>query len=176
MRAVRDLNAPNQADDANLRLAITTTDSLGSTEIIRGHDRKYSQLGMGIYLWYVVNPTNQPTDSIYVEAKYFDAELDLANGPESQLDIRRQDPSWRRAFGVLNTVNNTITATIPDFGSDTLTIGGTVSLPLPITLLDMEADCGQGPYPTVRWRTATEINNSHFVVQKSYNAINRQNI
>jgi hypothetical protein len=78
---------------------------------------------MGIYLWYVIKPQNALNDSIDVTAKYFDAERDPINGPKDQLDIRRQDQRWKRAFGNSNTANNTIEARIPDFGSDTLTIG-----------------------------------------------------
>jgi hypothetical protein len=45
-----------------------------------------------------------------------------------------------------------------------------VNLPLPINLVDITANCNNG-YVNLDWITATEINNSHFEIERSYNAI-----
>ncbi len=168
VRSLRQINTTTNADESNMRLSITTDQDLWQTEIVRGHDRKYSPSGMSIYLRYVVSPENPVADDIDVQIRYFDAEWDPANGPKDELDIWRQDGWWNRAFGMSNPVTNTIEATMPDFWSDTLTVGWTEFLPLPVTLLDIQASCTDQWYPALEWRTASEINNSHFVVQRSY--------
>jgi hypothetical protein len=59
--ATRTFNAPTNQDPANLRENITSPDNLDITNIVRGHTQKISASGYGIYLWYVVTPTNTPT-------------------------------------------------------------------------------------------------------------------
>src|SRR5690606_32485690 len=43
--------------------------------------------------------------------------------------------------------------------------------PLPIVLLDFSAECKDN-FTNVSWKTATEINNDYFELEKSYDAIN----
>ena len=72
--ATRNLNAPSNQDPANIRLNITSSNNLGSTHIVRGHTQKVSASGFGIYLRYVVTPTNTPS-AVTNKVSYFDGEL-----------------------------------------------------------------------------------------------------
>lgn len=50
-----------------------------------------------------------------------------------------------------------------------------VNLPLPVDLVDITANCNNG-FTSLDWITATELNNSHFEIERSFDAINYEAI
>ena len=162
--ATRNLNAPSNQDPANIRLNITSSNNLGSTHIVRGHTQKVSASGFGIYLRYVVTPTNTPS-AVTNKVSYFDGELwPIA---EAELDQWQKNGTDRnRQYGSVDVINNSVTATSPLFG-DTLTLGGTTNNALPVTWADdFETTCDDGKVGIQR-SVYTETNNSWFEVEHS---------
>lgn len=171
--ATRTLNAPTNQDPANLRKKITSPDNLGVTNIVRWHTQKVSASGYGIYLWYVVTPTNTPT-AVTNKVTYFDGEL--AGVSEPELDQWQKNWANRdRQYGTPDISNNYVTASSTSFG-DTLTLGGTISNPLPVTWAnDFKTTCNDGQVG-ITWSVYTEIDNSWFVVEYSTDGIQRNSV
>lgn len=75
-------------------------------------------------------------------------------------------------FGTVNTaadrVNNAVISSA-NFFKDWILVDN--STPLPVTLINFEADCENG-FTVLNWSTASEINNDYFVIEKSTDAIN----
>jgi len=53
---------------------------------------------------------------------------------------------------------------------------GCTTIPLPVELTYFDAEHQQGTEVLVKWTTATEVNNSYFILQRSTNAIDFENI
>lgn len=49
---------------------------------------------------------------------------------------------------------------------------GRTNSPLPVELVMFGADCNDQGHVLVKWSTASETNNSHFVIERSYDAVN----
>ncbi len=75
-----------------------------------------------------------------------------------------------KLFGTVNTGANRVSGIVvpaADFFEDWILVDNTN--PLPVTLLNFEANC-ENNQTVIKWVTSTEINNDYFVVEKSYDA------
>lgn len=96
---------------------------------------------------------------------------------ESNLQAQRFNTTlghWEtyKVFGTNDAVNDrVINIAIPsaDFFEDFILVDNTA--PLPVTLVNFDAECNNGEVE-ISWTTASEINNDYFVVEKSFDAIN----
>lgn len=70
------LNAPNNAEPANIGASITSASNLGTTTIRRGHLAQNVDSGLSIERYYIITPTaaNSNLDAT-LRLEYFDAEL-----------------------------------------------------------------------------------------------------
>lgn len=59
---------------------------------------------------------------------------------------------------------------------DNLKIGEVFSSPLPIELVSFEADLTENNEVSLNWETASEVNNSHFSIERSFDSENWKNI
>ena len=76
-----NLNAPNNANPANLGIFITTGANLGNVTIRRGHQSQTNGTGLGssIQRYYDIIPANNINLNATLRFSYFDAELNSLN-------------------------------------------------------------------------------------------------
>jgi len=105
---------------------------------------------------------------ITTDFKYSDSALILNGRSESLLNLFARSNSgtqylWQGRTA-LNTSTNTLTDTVSHF-SDWLIGGGTD--PLPVELINFTASLRDAQSTNLNWITASEINNSHFEIERS---------
>ncbi|RAK69417.1 T9SS type A sorting domain-containing protein [Hymenobacter edaphi] len=124
-----------------------------------------SGLIKGIDQIWEITPTTQPTAPVPVT---FNWVADNDNGLTfTQARVWKQETAadpWRPVGGEANaSATRSITVNAPSFSRWTVS---NVSNPLPVELLHFTAQ-GRGADALLRWSTATEHNNSHFLVEVS---------
>ena len=177
IQATRNLNAPSAADIAGLGLVITSSTDLGTTIISRGHAIQYGPNGnSSIERYYDINPaTNTGLDAAIV-FNYFDDEL--ASHTEANLVAWKSTDSgstWSNEGGTINTAGNNLSLSTID-GFSRWTLSDEVNEPLPIELLSFTAQATPKSEVQLDWISATEINSSHFEVQRSKNGTDFEEI
>lgn len=167
------INAPSSYRPANLGIELTSSQSFGMTTIKRGHARKTSDTGYGIYRYFDISPTNNSNLDATFVYHYFENEL--GGIIESELDLWRYDGSvWESQGAVLNTTTNTLTKTgIPAFSI--WTAGSTINNPLPVELLYFRSDCAERGIQ-LSWATATETNSDYFTIARSIDGENWEEV
>lgn len=75
--------------------------------------------------------------------------------------------TWNDASATLNVVNNTLIA----LGENTEYILGSIGSPLPIELLNFTAKITETNSVKLNWNTVSEINNDYFIIQRSKNGM-----
>lgn len=167
LRATRSLNAPNNADPANMGLEITSAQNLGSTIIERVHNpQTVAQNNTGIERYFNISPTNNTNLNASVRFHYFPHEL---NGlVENTLTFWRSvdnGTTWTSEGGVPHVGNKYVELTgIDAFSRWTL---ADPPPPLPIELLDFTAKANANETISLEWQTVSEINNNYFSVERS---------
>ncbi len=162
-----NLNAPDEANPGNLGAEITTGEDLGLTTIERKHEVINSNGNQGIARQYIISPANNQGLNATLRFHYLDSELN--DIPENELELWRNDGTVWENMGASNrnTAGNYVELTgINAFSAWTAT---NAANPLPIELTDFN---GYMDSPKVRleWRTASETQNAHFLVQHSTDA------
>lgn len=194
----RTINSVSGFDPANLGIAITTDQNLGSITVVRGHQR---QQGTGTYTanysvarYYIVpgigeiDGTNEN-----VQLSYWEAELGASHPNEANLVAYQQiveegSNVWTPLNGAVNVANNFVLPAANPYDSyvygdayasltfnDKFTLGST-DAPLPVELLSFTAEKSGDDAVFLKWITATEINSDYFLVQRSKDALNWENI
>lgn len=166
----QDLNMPNQINPGNMGIEISSTENLGNTWIIRGHQAMNSGSAPGIERFYEIVPENNINLDATIRLSYFDAEL---NGiPESSLVQYHggfnQLVAYPNASADLNQ-NWIETTNIPIF--EFITLADENPNPLPIELLDFKASVTPNQQVQLDWTTVTEINNDFFTLERSVDGI-----
>ena len=169
--ATRDVSNVTNYNIAGLGMELTTTENLGSTTIIRGHQQ---QQGSGsfsgnysIFRYYDILPTN--SEETTIRFNYFEDEL---NGhSESELIMYHDIGYWQPISTTTDATNDRVTAATNSFSKFTI---GSESFPLPIELLDFTAKWynTEQTQSLLNWVTASETNNQYFEIQKSKDANN----
>jgi len=147
-----------------------------STQVIRTTGTGCTGNGKtGIKRYYTITPTTDVGLSDTMVFHYFDAEL---NGNiEANLAIYKSTDSrvhWYQQNSIINTVANTMTLTGITSFSD-WTASDVVNNSLPITLTYFGAQPAQESI-LLSWTTATEINNSYFILERSVDGVTWDNI
>lgn len=165
------LNSPASANPGNLGAIISSTQSLGTTIIRRGHVAQ-SNVGTGssILRYYDILPTVNTNLNATLRFTYFDAELNSLNENSLNLWKSTDNVNWSFiGFDAQNLASNFVEKnSIDNFSRWTL--GGPASA-LPVKFSVFNTRC-EGTSVTVRWTTETEINSSRFEIQKSVDGRN----
>ncbi len=161
------LNAPSSANPGNLGAEISSAENLGYTEIRRGHVQQTDPSGnYSIYRYYDIIPENNSSLDATLIQYYFDAE-------SSGLDENNFDQYLSKDGGVTwynlgqegrDVVNNYVKLSgYGEFFRETL--ADPIGSPLPVVLTEFYAQCTLSGV-VLNWTTLSEINSSHFVVQR----------
>lgn len=165
--ATRIVDSVSNFNFAGLGLIMTTTDSIGSTVVIRGH---LEQTGLNgnpsIHRYLDISPSIV-NDSVSLSMTYFEDELGSIGASEDDFVIFHFDSTWDEiSNGSSNATVNIVTARTDDFSPFAIGIGST---PLPITLVYFDAYY-EDQIVNLIWETSEEINSDRFEVEKSSNA------
>ncbi len=158
------LNAPSNANPGNLGAIIVSPQDLGIVLLKRGHQLQ-SLPGGSILRSYEITPANNNGLEATLRFHYFDAELN--NLPENSLTL------WRSTDGINWTdqghTGRDITENyVEKTGIDAFSVWAlsTSSTPLPVVFAGFHLQCDR--YSTIlRWKTAQEINSSHFFIERN---------
>jgi len=162
-------NINNSTETFGNDAVITTTDNLGNVtvELV---DAILSSAPATVARYYEVTPTNGGTGT--VRLSYSDDELN--NEAESNLRVwQRSGGLWTRIDGSVNTNSNYVEVSGYGFSAgvmDTLVLSDALTdNSLPVELVLFESKQIEGNVELV-WKTASEIDNAYFVVERSENA------
>ena len=167
-------------NEAGLGLYFTPGAALGSTVLIRGHER---QQGSGnftgnysVFRYYRLQPTTMTTLTVN-NFYYWHAELNshteanlqmfqrVNNGGPIYWEPRTSTVFPASDYVTSTTVNNSVTGEIIR-----ITLGST-STPLPVSLLSFSGTC-DGNNVQVNWQTVSEINSYYYTIWRSDNGSN----
>jgi hypothetical protein len=162
------LNAPNAVDPGNIGLEITSASNMGTTVIKRGNQVQISPSGFSIGRYYDIIPTNNSGLNATIKFHYRDAELGSINENELNVYTSTNGVNWtlQGADSRDVTANFVVKGGFNSFNR--VTLGSDVNSPLPVQLLSFNASLVQAGVE-VKWVTASEINNSHFEIERSEN-------
>lgn len=99
---------------------------------------------------------------------------DYTNNEGNMKMIKTSSLNWIDVTSTVDTVNNTL-STSALLSSFSFFSGGVSPSPLPIELLSFNANCA-GDNVTLNWATATEINNQEFIIHRSENLMQWEEI
>jgi hypothetical protein len=100
--------------------------------------------------------------------RFYYQEADLNGSPESQLTLAYQSSgTWQLSTtATINTTDNYIEDLLPSISLNAVT-ATLSSSPLPVTLLSFAAKRQGNASVLLQWKTANELQNSHFVIERS---------
>lgn len=175
IQASRTLSAPSADNVAGLGFQITSASNLGATQIVRGHSPQTGAGNTGIGRYYDISPTNNSGLDASIVFNYFETEI--GSQDEASLLLWRSTDSganWTNEGGTPNASSNNISLTGIDAFS-VWTSSDAANL-LPVDLLSFEAKTTDNSNIKLNWTTATEINSSHFELQKSKDGISFEKV
>jgi hypothetical protein len=167
IRALRSLSAPSAVNVAGLGAVLSSSQNMGSTEVIRHHNQVLFGAGYSISRRYEIHPTNNNNLDATFVFNYYDHEL--SNGEfstmEAELDLWRfNGTTWDNQNSELDEAANTLTKSgIPQFSEWT---AAGMNTPLPLEVADMKVSCG-GIYPVFSWKSLKEVDTRRFLVETS---------
>jgi hypothetical protein len=156
----RNLSNIDGQNVGGLGAKITTTANMGSTTITRGHSAHQNS----ILRYFNIEPTTNTGLNATLVFNYNDNELNGVTEANLGLFKSSDETNWTGMLGTLDAANNTITLTGID-GFSMWTAGNRNS-PLPVELTSFTAAATKDGIQ-LHWKTATEVNNYGFEVQRS---------
>ncbi|OSZ80107.1 hypothetical protein CAP36_02270 [Chitinophagaceae bacterium IBVUCB2] len=177
IKIVRTLNAPVAVNPGNLGAIITSLQNFGSTTIIRGHNAQFIVSANSINRHYTITPTLNSSLNATLRFTYFDNEL---NGQTESEQVQWHLPNgssvWNKRGGTVNTSSNYVDlAGISSFDSKQSLISNNI-VPLPLHLLEFKAEKTTTGKVLLTWKTADEINSSHFDIERSLTGLSWEKI
>ncbi|HMK05223.1 MAG TPA: T9SS type A sorting domain-containing protein [Ferruginibacter sp.] len=167
------LNAPSNANPGNLGARISSSQNMGTVLVRRGHLSQVNSFGQGssIFRYYDINPLGTNTNlNATLQFEYFDGELNSLN--ESTLVFWRSTDAvhWtNEGFDTRHTIINYVGKNgINSFSRWTLSSPNN-PLPVQFTLFNIKCEDNN---VIINWKTAQEINSSHFNIERSNDGIN----
>lgn len=154
------------ADSGNLGLTITTTASMGQTQIIRSHDAQTLAFGTSINRYFEIIPTNNNNLNATIRFDYFDAELNSL--PEGSLLLFKSNDQGN-TWSLLGTnLSSTSTNFLQQGGVDDLgRITASTQTSFPVEWLEFTAEPYEDRYSLLSWVTGSEQNNEGFFVERT---------
>jgi hypothetical protein len=161
------LNNPSSLNPGNLGAVFTSASSMGSTRIRRGHKSQVNGNGIGnsILRYYDILPTTNAALNATLRFYYFDGELNSLVENSLMLWKSTNNAIWtNEGVTFRNTATNFVEKTgIPSFSRVTLS---SLNNALPVLFTLFNGKC-EGNGILISWRTAQEMNSSHFNVERS---------
>lgn len=165
-----NLNAPLAENPGNLGATFTSSEDFGSVVIRRGHKQQLAGGGKSILRYYDITPTNNVNLAAIFRINYLDAELDgIAEGALKFFKSTNNGVTFTdEGFNSRNTASNFVNkSNVNSFARFTLTSD---AFTLPVSIISFSAVC-VNENTVVKFRTAQEINMKDFVLQRSLNAV-----
>lgn len=166
-----NLNAPSAVNPGNIGIEITSASNLGLTTIKRGEQQQVSGSGYSINRYYDIIPTNNTALNATIKMFYMDAEL--AGITESELKLWSLSTAPGATWTLLGADAQDQTANfVSKNGIAQLyrfTLASATSHALPIQLSYFTAQLVSGK-TQIDWSTSFELNNDHYIVEKSVDA------
>ncbi len=168
MTSSQILNAPSQINPGNLGAMITSASNLGLTTIIRSHSPVNSGSHQSIARQYTVTPANNSSLNATLRFHYLDQNINShdentlsiwENNGSGWMDIGSTAADINANWVELSGLNSLNSYTVTDAGN-----------PLPVVLLFFSGEI-QDDRIVLEWRTASEINNEKFVVEKGSDGV-----
>ncbi|HEX7845386.1 MAG TPA: T9SS type A sorting domain-containing protein [Chitinophagaceae bacterium] len=167
LKIVQALNAPSLVNPGNLGATISSGQNMGITTITRGHTQQFIVSSNSITRYYDISPAMNTSLNATLRFSYFDNEL---NGqPENELvqwHSTSNSAIWLKKGGTLNMASD-----YSDLGGiDSFRRVSLISnkiIPLPLTWLSFTATKTASAKVLLQWKTAEEINCSHFEIERS---------
>ena len=158
------LNAPSKVNPGNLGAQISSPRDLGSVTIKRGHQVQNLASG-NILRYYNISPDNNSDLGATLRFYYFDAELNGLSEKDLVQWSSSDGSKWvDQKLSTRDITQNYVEQTgIKAFSLWTLS---TPSDPLPVVFTDFYLRC-DGDRAILRWKTAQEINSSHFNIERN---------
>lgn len=173
IRAQANLNAPVSANPGNLRFSITSIENLGQVTVIRGHMDQLS--GLGSFLSFEITTSNAPANDIAISMQYQPYETYLGMGNDTDYRVyEKANNVYSEIPGTSNPWNNTVDATVVWWFKQQYTIS-TFQVPLGIGLDYFSSECQNG-ITILNRRTLSENDSNHFVIQRSTDGVNWQEV
>ncbi len=169
IQIVNTLNAPASVNPGNLGAIISSAANMGSTTIRRGHVSQANVGGVGnsIYRYYDIEPATNTSLNATLRFRYFDAEMNGLN--ESTVVMWKSSDLTtytNQGFTSRDIAGNYVEKTgLYDFSRWTL---AALNNALPVQFILFNARCDANTNRVIiNWKTAQEMNASHFEVQRS---------
>ena len=176
IQIINTLNAPNSANPGNLGAIFTSAQNLGSTTIRRGHRSQTNGVGAGSSMlrYFDIIPSNNTGLNATLRFQYLDAELNGLTESILTLWKSNNNTSWtNEGFTSRNTTANYVERTgINDFSRWTLSTPGNA---LPLVWNSFNTRCLNDRI-NISWKTEMENNTQSFIIQRSSDAINWNDI
>lgn len=166
-----NLNAPTGSNPANLGIFITTNENLGDITIKRGHQSQEINPGAGsVFRYFEILPANNTNLNAGLRFKYFNGELNGLDENSLVLFKNENGTTWTDlGFTSRDTNTNFVEQNnITGLGRFTLSSSNSI---LPVRFIQFTANCQENKV-VIRWKTAQEVNSSHFNIERSHDGIN----
>ena len=165
-----DISTAGITNAAGLGINITPNTNWGSCNISRKHQRIVGFDGdNSVFRTYKISPTNSANLSANISIKYNPMELNGNNSGSLKMYQLKDNGAKGTEWEELNSSDNgsEVSATTNDnnLTEVTVALAGT-NKTLPVSLLNFEAVC-DGDIVLLQWKTASEINNNYFIIEKS---------
>ena len=100
------INAPTTLNPGNIGAELTSSQNLGNTTIIRGHEKVSNFIGETIQRYYIITPTNNTGLNATLRLYYLDAEYTILN--ENNFIMTRSTDGGMNWQEITSTANNTV--------------------------------------------------------------------
>ncbi|MDP4267671.1 MAG: hypothetical protein Q8880_09590, partial [Bacteroidota bacterium] len=171
------INGVTNLNVGGLGMMITTSGNLDTTYVVRGHKRDTINSTLySINRHYNVTPKNQGILTT-LNMNYFDIEWSTITGVEQYMVMyHNHGGTWSSMkSNNVNTTTNILSATTTTF-SDFTGVIADPSISLPVELVDFIAKALDNKYVMLNWQTYSENNSDYFVVERSRNALDFEDL
>ncbi|KKP38046.1 MAG: hypothetical protein UR28_C0024G0001 [Candidatus Peregrinibacteria bacterium GW2011_GWF2_33_10] len=173
IRRVQYINNITAEDVAGIGVEVTTAGDLGWVTIIRGHKKEFINGTYSINRYYDFTPQNQGINTTLL-IKYFDIEALTQTGPEDSIVmVHYHDAQWNPLFTFRDASVNKFWASTNTFSKFTGTTD--IEQPLPVEMLYFNAYLNNENV-ICTWKTLTESNSDYFIVERSKDMVNFEQI
>jgi len=160
---------------AGLGIDVTPVSNWGASSVWRDHQQVVGvQNDLSVFRKYTIAPTNASNLQANISIEYNASEL---NGNSSgslkmyQLkDNGAKGVEWEELTSTDNGSKVSATSNDNNLSELTVTLAGTGSV-LPVSLLSFSSYC-DGELVRIQWKTASELNNDYFIIEKSEDGTN----
>lgn len=177
IKVVRTLNSPAAENPGNLGAIFTSSQNFGSTIVTRGHNAQFIVSANSINRHYTITPTLNSGLNATLRFTYFDNELNgQIESEQVQWHLPDGNTVWNKRGGTVNTSANYVERTgISSFNNKVSLISNNI-VPLPLHLLAFNAEKTTNGKVLLTWKTADEVNSSHFDVERSLTGLSWEKI